>query len=988
MCALPNSYLLDLDPDVNYYDQIISENHTFASFDSIDEFLDNNPISLNDNNFLSIFHQNIRSMNQNLDKFLLLFPHNNMPDVFVFSESWYSHGEVINIPGYVGHHTARHGRGGGVSIFVKSQISSEIISRFSYANNTIEICTIKISNGNNILYLFGIYRPFSDNIDNFSVALESILNDNLFNNSSCILAGDFNANLLSDAGEVERFIDLMQSNYYLQVISGITRPGLNHSTSSLLDQIWVNVNQLSNHYAGVVKSGVSDHYAIFIQIPFIFSKQTYEKIKITFRDCSTENQQVFENNLRDFNWDNIQSDDVNIFTQNFTFALNDIFQKSFSLKTKYVTHKFFKNPWHTKEVKKLSEARKQYHALLVEGLVTNAEYAQYRNKVTSLIRKCKVAYYERCFARVAGDIRASWKMIKKVCFGTGNKKISEIVHNDSTFNNPSDIADIFNNFFVNIANNLANDLPSSTDCPYQYVVPNQHMPFLLDPVTPEECSIVINSLKLTKQDFNTISVELFKKFHKYFLRTLCNIINLSFSSGIFPDSFKNALVLPLFKKGDSTNVSNYRPIAILPFISKIFEHCIFTRLTNYAAVSNLFSPNQFGFTKGKSTQDAIILLTDKIYECFNDGEGTFCINVFIDFKKAFDTIDHEILLGKLSRYGIIGTALNLIKNYLSNRTQSVRIGDKISHLLPITKGIFQGSKLGPLLFLFFINDLPNVSNNVTSVLFADDTTISFKCSSLQQANFLCNTELQKFFSWSAANKLTINFAKDKTYYILHSFQNLDINEFDIQINGNILENVDDAPFLGVFIDKHLNYKSHIDHIATKISKSVGIIKYLKSLKMPYSVLKQLYYSLVYSHFHYNIISYYATYPTLTKRLTLLQKRVLRIMNGAHHRAHTDPLFSSNKILKLQDIYKLNIGMYIYDRQSSADYRRMHEHYTRHRNDLLPSTARLRICQYAVSVAGPNNFNSIPEVLRESDSRESFKKGYKQFLLSFYDDDSA
>ena len=168
-------------------------------------------------------------------------------------------------------------------------------------------------------------------------------------------------------------------------------------------------------------------------------------------------------------------------------------------------------------------------------------------------------------------------------------------------------------------------------------------------------------------------------------------------------------------------------------------------------------PTQFGFRKGKSTLDAIILITEKIYDAFNSGNGSFNINIFIDFQKAFDTIDHCILMNKLSMYGVTGIYHEVLKNYLSKRHQSVRIGDQLSPPLPITKGIPQGSILGSLLFLYYINCLPNVSNIFTSVLFADDLVLNITSNNISNCNQLCISELEKIFKWSASNKLSINY---------------------------------------------------------------------------------------------------------------------------------------------------------------------------------------------------------------------------------------
>ena len=476
---------------------------------------------------------------------------------------------------------------------------------------------------------------------------------------------------------------------------------------------------------------------------------------------------------------------------------------------------------------------------------------------------------------------------------------------------------------------------------------------------------------------------MFKKHHQLFLPILCEIINLSFITGVFPTCFKYATVVPIFKKGDRCNVSNYRPIAILLFLSKVFERCLYTRLMDFAAINNLFTPHQYGFLKGKSTQDALMHLTEFIYDCFNGRDGSFCINIFVDFHKCFDTIDHVILIRKLELYGVPAILLNIVKNYLSDRTQSVRIKESISPPLLITKGVPQGSILGPLLFLFFINDLPNISNIFTPVLYADDTTLSFKCHSIPQALILCNQELHKFYNWAVANKLSINFDIDKTYFMIHTFRNLDLSELNLNFGNNILPKSNASKFLGVIVDEKLKFDNHIDLISKKISKSIGIIYKLSQLKMPHKVLKQLYYNLIYSYLNYNVCCYASTYDSHLNKLFLLQKRAIRIINNAPFLAHTDPLFFSNSILKIHDIHKLNIGLYMYHHNSSAHYLRPHDYATRGHNDLLPLSARLTLTQNSISVVGPNIWNSIPEDIQNSPSYNCFKFRYKKFLLSFY-----
>ena len=771
----------------------------------------------------------------------------------------------------------------------------------------------------------------------------------------------------------------MRSHHYIQVISDVTRHGNNITTPSLIDLIWI--NQLSAFNSAIIKTGITDHYTIYIQIPFVCIKKPVEKIKITFRDCSDSYHEVFQNNLENFDWVSLRNNDVDTYTYNFISALNNIFQTSFPLRTKVVTTKYFSNPWHNSELKRLTDARVKYHNLYKQGHVTLHEYSQFRNKVTSIIRKCKVKYYERCFLKHAGNMKKSWELIRKLCYGTSNNNsVQSIRIEDDIINCPQIIADKFNHYFVNIANELENNLPHSDNSPYQFVKRNNNLLTNFESVTSTEISDAIKLLKNTKQGVDSISVVLFKKFSNIFLSTICELVNLSFTTGIFPEYCKQAIVRPLHKKGAADDIRNFRPLTLLPFLSKIFEQCIYTRLFKHAVLHNIFPDQQYGFIKGRSTQDALISLTNNIYDCFNE-EGCFCLNVFIDFQKCFDTIDHEILLGKLALYGITGSALNLIENYFRGRKQSVRIGDIISSPLPITKGTFQGTKLSPIFCLYFLADMSHISDVFKPVLYADDTTLSFKFSSISEANRVCNMELAKFFQWTASNKMSINYGRDKSFFMLHTYRNLDEGAINLSINNHKIEKLDIAKFLGVFIDSKLKFDHHINYIADKISKSNGIIYKLSQLKLPSNVLIQLYYNLIYSYLNYNIICYAATYDSHTNRLFLLQKKAIRNITHSDYLAHTDPLFHSNNILKFHDIYKLNAGMYAYSNQHL--FERSHIYNTRNTYDLLPVRARIRVCEFSLSVAAPRIFNSIPLEIQSVETRNAFKCRYKKHLLSSY-----
>ena len=246
---------------------------------------------------------------------------------------------------------------------------------------------------------------------------------------------------------------------------------------------------------------------------------------------------------------------------------------------------------------------------------------------------------------------------------------------------------------------------------------------------------------------------------------------------------------------------------------------------------------------------------------------------------------------------------------------------------------------------------------------------------------MCNAELDNFFQWTAANKVIVIYGRDKTFYMLHTYKNIDDSELMIYINQHRLSRLDHAKFLGVYIDSRLKFDFHINYISDKISKSDGILYKLRQLKMPSKILKQLYYNLIYSYLNYNVCTYAATYRTHIDRLFLLQKKAIRNITYSDYLAHTDPLFHSLSILKIYDIYKLNVGLFAFSHQNM--FERNHVYDTRNRNDLLPKRARIRQCEFSLQVAAPRIFNSIPVDIQNVTTRSSFKNRYKKHLISSY-----
>ena len=360
------------------------------------------------------------------------------------------------------------------------------------------------------------------------------------------------------------------------------------------------------------------------------------------------------------------------------------------------------------------------------------------------------------------------------------------------------MAEKFNNYFTGIAQTLAMAIPRAPNSFKEYMKPSLLNSFALNLTSPEEIINLCKSLHLTHSSgHDDIDPCIVGPNLNYLAFPLSEIINCSFSSGIVPLALKIAKVSPIYKQGNKEDLKNYRPISILPYFSKILEKTMYTRLYHYVTAKNILYPYQHGFRAGHSTSMSLINIQEKITQAIENNE--FSIGIFLDLAKAFDTVDHKILLSKLEIYGIRGTPLKWFTSYLSQRQQQVKCNGMLSTLKFIKYGVPQGSILGPLLFLIYINDLPNVSSILHIVLFADDTNAFTSHKSLDTLFQIANHELNKLSNWFKANRLSFNL--EKTNYIIFTSHRKSIPTHNqkLLIEDTPITLVRSVKFLGVYI---------------------------------------------------------------------------------------------------------------------------------------------------------------------------------------------
>ena len=602
------------------------------------------------------------------------------------------------------------------------------------------------------------------------------------------------------------------------------------------------------------------------------------KIKIYKRDFSNLSESELVEEVGQVDWENVLNGD----NPNPTSMFDSFYNKVSSIIDKHIPIKQLtkrelkiqSKPWITpairESIRKKNKLYKRYLKTKSQQIYYN--FKQYRNKINHLMRISKRNYYNAYFIEHSNDSKLIWKGIRQIIYMNKSNAHSiptKINANGHEITDLKEIADAFSSYFANIGNHLASDIPSVTKSPLDFMAQSNRNSFCIFPTTASEIEseiAILNDKKAVRP--NSIPIKVLKLLKGILSKPLEIIFNVSFSTGIVPDSIKIARVIPVFKKGNHSSLSNYRPISLLSIFNKLLEKLMYNRLINYLEKNNILFEKQFGFRAHHSTEHSILSIVNKIHQAIE--EKSYSCGIFLDFSKAFDTVDHNILIRKLERYGIRGVANDWFISYLTNRKHYVSLNNTCSNLHNVTCGIPQGSVLGPLLFLIYINDFHNSSDLFDFYHFADDSNLFYRHKNIIDLQANVNDELNHINTWLCANKLSLNIEKSN-FVIFRPYQRKLPIDINLNIRGKTLKQVEHVKYLGVFIDSNLSCKIHVDHLAKKIRESIGILS-----KMRYytnsDILVRLYYALIYPFLIYALTTWENTYSTTLGPLVVLQKK--------------------------------------------------------------------------------------------------------------------
>lgn len=883
----------------------------------------------NDNYNFKVLTLNIRSYQRNFDDFCIAFKRLDTDfDVVVLTECWLSEGTILEpLPGYsVSRSQLQSNKNGGVIIYTLMNRNVKVIE------SVIAEADSLLLELDNSIAILGIYRsPSFSNLDNFIVSLDTVLSQ-IKKYSTVVVTGDINIDIISTSiSNHTEYLCLMASHGLLPAITEPTRG------NTCLDHIFI---KSSCRTVGIIgKCSITDHDMVLAATSLINSSKSPTRSRWINK---TDHDAIAEE-LLNTDWSDIlNSNCVNSATNTLISIISNQISKH-THKVKISRSKFTIKPWMTPGLMRCVRHRDKLHQSAnanpndkMKGLV----YTRYRNFCNKLLHNLRTEYNSGRINENRKDPKKLWNTLKSIY--NPNKQIGDSAQLIFNAKDPHHSLNSCNSYFTSLGKklsdlilsrisesqaSLATKYKARENCPHS---------FFLHPTDETEITKFIYALKTeSAPGLDGVTTRLILKIKNAILTPLTHIFNLSLESGTFPECWKVASIRPIHKNGPTELPENYRPIALLSILSKILEKIVNNRIVNFFEKHKLISDRQFGFQRGRSTEDAATLLTNSVATFTENGEKA--LGVFLDLAKAFDTISIDLLLKKLECAGIRGISLKWFTSYLSNRKQLVKIGDHSSDLLPINFGIPQGSTLGPTLFSFYMNDILNIPLNDAEIIsYADDTAIIFHAKTWDQVYRLAENGLITVSEALDANLLTLNIKKTKfitffktlaskppsqlilKYHTCCSDQSLPL----ANCTCTVLDHTSSIKYLGITLDENLSFKPHIHLLTGRVRKLIFVMKKLRDCT-PIEILRTIYLGLCQSVLQYGIAVWGAAGKSTFISLERAQRAVIKVTLKKPFRYPTDLIHKELGVLRVRQLYILSASLCVHKTlKNRPDYKQI------------------------------------------------------------------
>ena len=855
----------------------------------------------------------------------------------------------------------------GLILYISQTVTyKRIISLEKYQVETIWIeITMKKSKPILVGFIYRNPSEHADWLDHFNELMEAVaLTDN-----EIILFGDFNIDLMKPN---KRWTQLYESFGLFQLIDAPTR--VTSSSETLIDHIYVSTKQnivevCSPH------SGCSDHFPVCltwlrkgVKIP-----KPGHKL-ITYRSFTNFDEKAFLLDLALSPLSNVyQFTDPDSALEFWHKTFLGVFDKHAPLKTKRVKHTP-KPPWLNKEIQEAIHKRDS-----LSSTKQPEEFKKLRNKVTAMKRSAKKKYFRELLSNNSNNKSKSiWKAINSLT----RKNTNKIPIDNKTISATS-----LNLHFSNISSSTikidksdSNDLALLKDfCSSKQITSELTFPLL----TVYEVYFSLIHLKQTcTRGLDYLDGKILKISAPVISDSLAYIYNLCIDKCYFPNLFKQAKIIPFYKSGNKSDPSNYRPISILSVLSKPLEKHMYKCLMSHISKHNLLHPNQSGFRTNHSCHTALINLVDEWLSNINNNKFTGVL--FVDFAKAFDVIDHHLLLRKLALYKISDHALSLVESFLTNRYHTVFLGKEQSGFLTQKFGVPQGSVLGPLLFSLYINDLPLFITKGLCELFADDTSIHSSHSDLKQVANSLQDNANQLVKWTELNHMSINEQKTKCMIITsrQKRQNMTFVIPPIYVSNTIINEVDTHKVLGVTVDNNLSWSPHIDSLYKRVSQKLFQLSKIKHY-LDFNARKHFYHAYIQSVIDYASTLYDMSSANSLKPLSRIHKRTLKVLllKSSTLSFHD---YSKLDILPLSYHLKYNKAVMMFRIMNgfapSTLTARFPLNKSRYTDNIIIPRPRLDLYKSSLTYSGGTLWNSLPKSIKNKSIIGSFKRTYKSYLL--------